>query len=153
MNAHLQVPVFGSFHQWGENPVLGLGINTICPAKTLLLQVSFPVQAFSPFQLQQSFSFWSCYPTYILHIKDSWLAQTVKNLPAMQETWVRFLGREDPLEKGKATHSSILSGLENSMDCIVHGVTKSWTRLNDLHALGHFFSLKKFFFNTLCDSL
>ena len=33
----------------------------------------------------------------------------VKNLPAMQETWVRFLGLEDPLEKGMATHSSILA--------------------------------------------
>ena len=37
------------------------------------------------------------------------LAQLVKNLPAMQETWVRSLGWEDPLEKGKATHSSILA--------------------------------------------
>ena len=35
-------------------------------------------------------------------------AQWVKNLPAIQETLVRFLGREDPLEKGKAIHSSIL---------------------------------------------
>ena len=33
----------------------------------------------------------------------------VKNLPAMQETWVRSLGWEDPLEKGTATHSSILA--------------------------------------------
>ena len=33
----------------------------------------------------------------------------VKNLPAMQETWVQSLGWEDPLEKGKATHSSILA--------------------------------------------
>ena len=33
----------------------------------------------------------------------------VKNLPAMQETWVRFLGQEDLLEKGMATHSSILA--------------------------------------------
>ena len=33
----------------------------------------------------------------------------VKNLPAMQETWVRSLGWEDPLEKGMATHSSVLS--------------------------------------------
>ena len=32
----------------------------------------------------------------------------VKNLPAMQETWVRSLGQEDPLKKGMATHSSIL---------------------------------------------
>ena len=37
------------------------------------------------------------------------VAQLVKNLPAMWETWVRFLGWEDPLEKGKATHSSTLA--------------------------------------------
>ena len=37
------------------------------------------------------------------------MAQTVKNLPAMQETWVRSLGWEDPLEEGMATHSSILA--------------------------------------------
>ena len=39
----------------------------------------------------------------------SLVAQMVKNLPAMQETWVRFLGWEDPSEKGMATHSSILA--------------------------------------------
>ena len=39
----------------------------------------------------------------------SLLAQTVRNLPAMQETWVQSLGREDPLEKGMDTHSSILA--------------------------------------------
>ena len=39
----------------------------------------------------------------------SLLAQMVKNLPAMQETWVQLLGQEDPLEKGMATHSSILA--------------------------------------------
>jgi len=38
----------------------------------------------------------------------SLLARKVKNLPARQETWVQSLGQEDPLEKGKATHSSIL---------------------------------------------
>ena len=37
------------------------------------------------------------------------VAQMVKNLPAMQETWVRFLGWENPLEKGMATCSSILA--------------------------------------------
>ena len=36
-------------------------------------------------------------------------AQMLKNLPAVQETWVRFLSQEDPLEKGRATHSSILA--------------------------------------------
>ena len=43
-------------------------------------------------------------PTY----GASLVAQTVKNLPAMQETQVQFLGQEDPLEKGMATHSNIL---------------------------------------------
>ena len=38
-----------------------------------------------------------------------WTEQLVKNPPAMQETWVWSLGWEDPLEKGKATHSSILA--------------------------------------------
>ena len=41
--------------------------------------------------------------------RASLVAQTVKNPTAMQETWVRSLGWEDPLEKGKATHSSILA--------------------------------------------
>ena len=60
------------------------------------------------------------------------MTQLVKNLPAMRETWVPSLGWEDPLEKGKATHSSN-SGLENSMVCIVHGVAKGQTQLSDFH--------------------
>ena len=43
-----------------------------------------------------------------LQIPPSLMAQMVKNLPVMQETWVQFLGRKDPLEKEIATHSSIL---------------------------------------------
>ena len=46
-------------------------------------------------------------------LRYSWaslMAQLVKNLPAMRETWVQSLGWEDPLEKGKATHSNILPG-------------------------------------------
>ena len=39
----------------------------------------------------------------------SLVAEIVKNLPARQETWVQFLGREDPLEKGMATYASILA--------------------------------------------
>ena len=39
----------------------------------------------------------------------SLVAQTVKNLPAVQETWVQFLGWEDPLEEAMATHSSIFA--------------------------------------------
>ena len=41
--------------------------------------------------------------------RASLVAQTVKNPPAMQEIWVQFLGWEDPLEEGMATHSSILA--------------------------------------------
>ena len=39
----------------------------------------------------------------------SWVAQTVKNLPAVRETWVGSLGWDDPLEEDMATHSSILA--------------------------------------------
>ena len=52
-----------------------------------------------------SLAFWVIYCAY----RASLVAQLVKNLPAMLETWVRSLGWEDSLEKGKATHSSILA--------------------------------------------
>ena len=45
----------------------------------------------------------------MIYTLASWLAQIVKNLPPMLETWVRSLGQEDPLEKGMVTHSSILA--------------------------------------------
>ena len=47
---------------------------------------------------------------YLVYSKLSLIAQLVKNLPAMQETQVQFLGQEDSLEKGPATDSSILPG-------------------------------------------
>ena len=52
--------------------------------------------------------------------------QAVKNLPAVQETWVRSLGSEDPLEKEMATHSSILDNLmaRGAWQATVLGVTK-----------------------------
>ena len=47
---------------------------------------------------------------FLIHLSmASLVAQMVKNLPAKQETWVRSLGQKDPLEKGVATHSSILA--------------------------------------------
>ena len=59
------------------------------------------------------------------------MAQMVKNPPVMQETWVRSLDWEDPLEEGMITHSSILAWRIH-MDrgawwATVHGVTNSWT--------------------------
>ena len=51
---------------------------------------------------------------------------------AMHETWVPSLGQEDPLEKGKANHSSILVWrIPRTERAMVHGVTKSWTQLRD----------------------
>ena len=51
-----------------------------------------------------------CFSTSVyLYTGASLITQTVKNLPAKQKTWVRSLSRENPLEKGKATHSSILA--------------------------------------------
>ena len=51
-----------------------------------------------------------------------------KNLPAMQETWVRSLGWEDPLEEGMATHTSILAWRtpmdRGAWQVTIHGVTK-----------------------------
>ena len=57
-----------------------------------------------------------------------------RNLPAMQETHIQSLGREHRLEKGMATHSSILAREfhgQRSLEGTVHGVAKSWTQLKD----------------------
>ena len=59
------------------------------------------------------------------------MAQLVKSLPAMRDTWVQSLGWEDPLEKGKATHSSILAWRISWT--IIHGVAESQTGLKDFH--------------------
>ena len=60
----------------------------------------------------------------------SLVAQLVKNRPAMRETWVLSLGWEDSPGEGKS-YPLQYSGLENSMDSIVHGVAKSQTQLSD----------------------
>ena len=68
-------------------------------------------------------------------LQDSWaslVAQLVKHLPAMRETWVGSLGWEDSLGEGQG-YLLQDSGLENSLDRIVCGVTKSRTRLSELH--------------------
>ena len=58
------------------------------------------------------------------------MAQLVKNPHAMLETWVQSLGWKNPLEKGKATHSSNLAW---RIPWTVHGVSKSRTRLSNFH--------------------
>ena len=66
---------------------------------------------------------------------SSLVAQMVKNLPAMWETWVPPLGWEDPLEEGMATHSSIfvwrIPTDRGGWWATVHGVAKSGTQLSD----------------------
>ena len=72
---------------------------------------------------------------YVVGIRASLVTQMVKNSTAMQETWVRSLGWEDPLEEGVATHSSILTSRipvdRGAWGTMVDGVTKSRTRLSD----------------------
>ena len=66
-------------------------------------------------------------------LQYSWaslVAQLVKNPPAMQMTWVQSLSWEDPLKKGTATHSSILT-----WRIPWTGVAKSRTQLSDFHSL------------------
>ena len=60
----------------------------------------------------------------------SLVAQMVKNLPAVQEIWVRSLGWEDPLDKGITTHASILAWRipdRAAWQATAHKITKSWT--------------------------
>ena len=65
------------------------------------------------------------------------VAQLVKNPPAMQETQVRFLGQEDPLEKVLPTRSSILAWRifmdRGTWQAAVHGIAKSQARLSTAH--------------------
>ena len=71
-------------------------------------------------------------------LQYSWIsqvAQMIKNLPAVQETWVRSLGWKDPLEEGMETHPSILAWRipmdRRAWRATVHGVENSWTQLSN----------------------
>ena len=70
-----------------------------------------------------------------MSIRASLMVQMVKNLPAMQETWVRSLDWEDPLEEVMATHSSILTWRipidRRAWWATVHEVAESWTQLSN----------------------
>ena len=84
-------------------------------APLLLLFFFFLVLCPTNFSCLSSYELWSLFPQFsktpiICVVPKSFLvAQMVKNLPAMQESRVHSLGQEDPLEKGMATHSSILA--------------------------------------------
>ena len=75
------------------------------------------------------------YNTKRVNLNKLWTGgSTGKEFPWMQETWVQPLCWEDPLEKGKV-YPLQYSGLENSMGCIDHDVTKSQTWLKEFHSL------------------
>ena len=84
----------------------------------------------SPLLLRLCLALWQ-----LLYQCASLVARMVKNLPAMQETRVQSLGREDPLEKGMATHSSILvwriPETEEPGGLTVHEVAENQTRLSN----------------------
>ena len=82
--------------------------------------------------------FFLLFKTSHFTLENTLVLQTVKNLPAMQETWVPSLGGEDPLEEGMATHSSILAWREShgqrSLAGLLsthRGVRKRQTQLSD----------------------
>ena len=96
-----------------------------------LLQGVFPTQGSSP-------CIWSLLPWQVHSLPlapHRGFPEMVKNLPAMQGPWVLFLNQEDPLEKGTATHSSILARkipwTEEPGVAAVHGVAKHWKRLSN----------------------
>ena len=76
--------------------------------------MSFPRTALSPISMhlttQKLSKSFGDFMAALLHRRASLVAQTVKNLPTMQEVSAQSLGREDPLEKEMATHSSVLAG-------------------------------------------
>ena len=79
----------------------------------------------------------------------TWVAQMVKNPPAMLETWVLSPRLERSPGEGKG-YLLQYSGLENPTDCIVHGVAKSQTQVNNFHyvyVLGWPRSSLRFFHN------
>ena len=93
-----------------------------------------------PRELRGYFLCWHSVERLLLNLRfthfslwASLVAQMVKNLPEMQETWVCFMGWEDPLEEGIATHSTILTWRIpcTKEQAIVHGVAKSRTRLSN----------------------
>ena len=111
----LPFPSPGNIPNPGIEPwslVLQTGSLHVQNSKTLKICPAFPFH----FSDCKQVPFWWCRQWDIVHILSvlfvgdlaSLVAQTVKNQPAKQETWVRSLGREDPPEEGTATHYSIL---------------------------------------------
>ena len=83
----------------------------LCPTYNTLILPLFSIyrQKIPPLEISQSMKITALDALLVVQTYVSLVAQTIKNPPAVQETWVRSLGQEDPLEKGMATHSSIIT--------------------------------------------
>ena len=94
----------------GLNMLSHLSVTHSIDHSPCSLNNTAPKHLNSPWNVQSEHHKWTLiYRFYYSFSGASWVAQCVKNLPAMQETHVRSLGQEDPLEDGMATHSSILA--------------------------------------------
>ena len=93
----------------GIFPIQRLNLHLL-NCRQILLRLSHPGRSISTLQ-HSIFNYLFLLSQLIIWL--TWLmAQLVKNLPAMRDTWVQSLGWENPLERGKATHSSILAWRE-----------------------------------------
>ena len=139
-SAHLRAVVVGFLTSEGQmrsayNWKLSTGSGEKKQGRGCVLSVSQHSQTFVCLKLRQGRCFF--FLTFYFVLEYSRLhflvAQMVKNMPAVQETWVRSLSWKDPPEKRMALQCSCL---ENSMDrrawqATVHGIAKSWTWLSD----------------------
>ena len=120
---------------WTSQPLTEVSLLAGIPAYFLGLNAPFtcPWDTIGP-STSSRLTWWQIFTSYCF-LWASLVAQMVKNLPAIQETWVQYLGWEDPLEEGMATHSSLLAWRspidKEAWQATVHGVTKSQTQLTD----------------------
>ena len=124
-------------HSRGPGP-LRLGASPPIPVSGATGRLPHPSAATGPAGEQVMIWGKACWSQRCSGLKESstrasLVAQTVKNLPAVQETRVQSLGWEDPLKEGMVTHSSILAWRIRGQTwwATVHGVAMNWTRLSD----------------------
>ena len=89
-----------NWKSWLPTSVIRAKVVTVMKSRSSVLY---------PFDIENSITFTPEFWSTIWVLCASLVAQMVKNLPTLQETWVQSLGWEDPLEKGMPTHSSILA--------------------------------------------
>ena len=134
------------FGNWAKGLWLFPGVSSASCFFLLTLvvkqhSVGCPFSAKEHHTLQIIFTLWvkllglSQFSAHFSTSRASLVPEMVKNLPVMRETWVLSVGWEDTLEEGMATHSSVLAWRilmdRGTWQDIIHGVTKSQTRLSN----------------------